>query len=197
MQVFISYAAADRPWFEKLKTALQSHGLTVWSDNQIQPGQNWAERIEQAVRQAEAIVLLIASQATADQQQSRTWQAALEAVWSDESKRMIPFLLGDAVLPGFTRSTVPRDAQLPVIRAQHPQQDWEKAVRNLVALLRHEAKPGQIEMVPAWTQKDQESHEQWQAQFSAYVDSRLAELNLSQANQTLKATGHVLGQADR
>lgn len=179
MQVFISYGAADRQWFEKLKTALQSHGLTVWSDNQIQPGQNWAERIEQAVRQAEVIVLLITSQATADQQQSRTWQAALEAVWSDESKRMIPFLLGEAEPPAFARSTVPRDAQLPVIRVRRPLLDWEQAVKALVALLRHEAQPSQIELVPAWTPKDQESHEQWQAQFTAYLDSQLASLKLS------------------
>jgi hypothetical protein len=170
MQVFVSYAGADRALGEKLKAALQAHGIAVWSDNQIQPSQNWAERIEHAVRQADANVLLITPQNTPDQQQSRTWQAALEAVWSDDSKRLIPFLLGDAEPPAFARSTVPRDAELPVIRARDPQQDWEQAVNNLVALLRHDAAPNQIEHVAAWTAQDEEMHQQWNAEFSAYLD---------------------------
>jgi hypothetical protein len=182
MKVFVSYADANRELGEKLKTALQQQGLTVWSDNhQIQPGQNWVERIEQAVRQAEAIVLLIAPQAQSDQQQSRIWQAALEAVWSDDSKRMIPFLLGDAEPPAFTRSTVPRDAQLPVIRARDPQKDWEQAVTNLAALLQHNADPAQVEHVAAWTEQDEEMHQQWDAEFTAYIDGLKATMPASPA----------------
>ena len=171
MQVFVSYAGADRELGEKLKADLQARGIAVWPENrQMQPGQSWGEQIEEAARQANANILLI-SQKNPDPQQSRTWQAALEAVWSDDSKRMIPFLLGDAEPPAFTRSTVPRDANLPVVRARDPQRDWEQAVDNLTALLRHDLAPNQVEQVAAWTDKDEEIHQQWNAEFSAYLDT--------------------------
>jgi hypothetical protein len=182
MDVFVSYSSANRELAEKLKTELQQRGISAWSDtNGEAPQLRWSERIEQAVRKAEAIILLIEPQIRTDERLSRVWQEALQAVWSDSSKRMIPFLLGDAAPPAFARTTVPRTGSLPVVRARDPQADWEQAVNNLVALLHNEADPSQIELVPAWTKQDQEHHERWQAQFGAYIENQIANLNLTPA----------------
>jgi hypothetical protein len=71
---------------------------------------------------------------------------------------------------------VPRDGYLPVIRAKNPQRDWEQAVNNLVALLRGEADPSQVEQVPAVTEADREEQRRRQAEIQAYVESLKAEV---------------------
>lgn len=177
MNVFVSYGAASRQWAERLKADLAQHGIEVWSDHTgLTTGQNFVEQIEQAVRQADAIILLIAPQTRPDEKQNLTWQAALEAVWSDEAKRLIPFLLGDAEPPAFTRSTVPPDDYLSVIRARDPQQDWEQAIQNLVALLRNEAAPNQVERIPAVTEADRAAQRQYSAELHKYIQDLKAEL---------------------
>lgn len=179
MNVFVSYAAADRPWAEKLKNALREHGISVWGDTaELNPGESWTDRIEQAIRNAEAIVVLAESQSAPDEKQRRTWQSALEAVWADSSKRLIPFLLGEVEVPRFVRASVSSSASLPVIRVREPEQDWEPAIQNLVAVLRRDADWSQIEQVPSRTEQDFLEHQRSRAQIGAYVEKLKASLNL-------------------
>lgn len=179
MNVFVSYSAASKEWATRLKSALQQHGISAWSD----PGDNatqltWAERIEQAIRSAQAIIMLLEADAEPDEKQRLTWQLTIEAVWSDDCKQLIPFLLRNAELPPFARSAVPADGSLPVVRVQDPQRDWERAVDNLVALLHGQADPAQLEQVPAVTEQDRIEHQQRRAQIGAYVDTLKARMNL-------------------
>lgn len=179
MKVFVSYSAVSIEWAARLKSSLQQHGVSAWSD----PGDaatqlTWSERIEQAIHSAQAVILLLEAGAEPDEKQRRTWALAIEAVWSDDHKQLIPFLLRNAELPPFARAAVPDDGSVPVVRVHDPYRDWERAVNNLVALLHGQADLSQIEQVPAVTEQDRAEHQQRRAQMGAYVDTLKARMDL-------------------
>jgi hypothetical protein len=61
MKVFISHSHSqtDEPLVRKITTALQQAGLEVWDERmEIFLGDNWAEKIAQALRESDAMVVL-------------------------------------------------------------------------------------------------------------------------------------------
>jgi hypothetical protein len=57
--VFISYSSKDRARVEKLVTRLRDeHGITVWWDNHLPPGERWDDQIERAMEDASTVVIL-------------------------------------------------------------------------------------------------------------------------------------------
>ncbi|MGH7599854.1 MAG: toll/interleukin-1 receptor domain-containing protein [bacterium] len=60
MKVFISHSHNDEPLARKIAATLQQAGLEVWDDEtEIFPGDNWAEKVAQGLREAEAMVVLL------------------------------------------------------------------------------------------------------------------------------------------
>jgi len=62
MKIFISHSHSqiDEPLVRKITTALQKAGLEVWDDEVgISTGENWAEKVAQALRESEAMVVLL------------------------------------------------------------------------------------------------------------------------------------------
>lgn len=62
MKVFISHShsQADEPLGRKITAALQNAGLEVWDERmEIFPGDNWAEKIAQGLRESDAMVVLL------------------------------------------------------------------------------------------------------------------------------------------
>jgi hypothetical protein len=59
MNVFISHAATDGDLAHKVASTLREAGFSVWDDSQILPGENWGERLAEALQQADAMVVLI------------------------------------------------------------------------------------------------------------------------------------------
>jgi hypothetical protein len=109
MSTFLSYASADRKVAEKLKDELGKAGIQVWSDTSTTTGEDWRRRIEDAIQSANEILVLVGPKNGDDPQQQLTWRAALEAVWQDPSKRLIPILLRGATPPPFLYSAAPGD----------------------------------------------------------------------------------------
>jgi hypothetical protein len=101
MQVFLSYSAADRRFAERLRDELARKGVSVWSDKEeLVSGRPWRQEIENAIRSADDILILI-SPRNADATQRSIWREALEAAWQDPRKRLIPILLQGASVPPF------------------------------------------------------------------------------------------------
>jgi hypothetical protein len=65
--VFISYKREEAPAAERLRDALVEEGFDVWWDEDLQCGQAWAERIDQAVREAACVIVLWSERAVASQ----------------------------------------------------------------------------------------------------------------------------------
>jgi hypothetical protein len=60
-QIFIGYAAEDRESARRVALILTEVGWSVWWDSLIAPGEEWPEKIENALRNARCVVILWSS----------------------------------------------------------------------------------------------------------------------------------------
>lgn len=64
-QVFISYSHKDQLWFDKLQLMLAPveafHGIKVWDDKEIMPGDLWNDAIKNALSQTRVAICLVSS----------------------------------------------------------------------------------------------------------------------------------------
>lgn len=62
-QIFISYCQKDRAWLDRLRVHLQPRArnrkLSVWDDTQIRAGDDWQQKISDALKRARVAVLLV------------------------------------------------------------------------------------------------------------------------------------------
>lgn len=94
MKVFISHAHTDEPLVKKVAAALEDAGLEVWDDTrEIMPGDNWANKVAQALQESEAMVVLL----TPDALRSNWVRRDIEYALGEQGyrKRLIPVLVGD------------------------------------------------------------------------------------------------------
>jgi hypothetical protein len=77
MKVFLSYAQEDRKLAWRISDALKKHGLEVWDDREIMPGDNWASKVSNALRHSEAMVVLMTPKALKSKWISREVEYAL------------------------------------------------------------------------------------------------------------------------
>ena len=57
--IFISYARSDSACCEKIKNALEKAGIDCWRDtDDIKPGEKWLKRLQEALKQAQAMIVL-------------------------------------------------------------------------------------------------------------------------------------------
>ncbi|HBB95829.1 MAG TPA: toll/interleukin-1 receptor domain-containing protein [Blastocatellia bacterium] len=95
MKVFISYASKDEALARKLTASLEDAGLDAWYDKrEILPGDNWAEKISQGLKESNAMVVLLTPQAL----QSDAVQNNISYALGQEAfrNRLIPVIIGDA-----------------------------------------------------------------------------------------------------
>lgn len=92
MRVFISYAPTDRAWAEDLFRELTNEGLDVWLDaKELLPGDNWYLEAGQALRDSDAMVVLLSPSAVEAESVQRDVQYALGSERFQD--RVIPVVL--------------------------------------------------------------------------------------------------------
>lgn len=94
MKVFISHTQKDTELARKVAAVLREAGLDVWFDaNEILPGENWAEKISEALKESEAMVVLLTPEALESNNVRREIDYALGEKTYD--KRLIPVIVGN------------------------------------------------------------------------------------------------------
>jgi uncharacterized membrane protein YhaH (DUF805 family) len=94
--VFISYAREDAGQAERIARGLEATGLTVFWDNEIPPGQTWADYIETKLNQCAAAIVLWSANSTKSQwvrEEARMGRSKLIPARLDASEA--PFGFGD------------------------------------------------------------------------------------------------------
>jgi uncharacterized membrane protein YhaH (DUF805 family) len=94
--VFISYAREDAAHAERIASGLETMGLSVFWDNEIPPGQTWADYIETKLNQCAAAIVLWSANSTKSQwvrEEARMGRGKLIPARLDRSEA--PFGFGD------------------------------------------------------------------------------------------------------
>lgn len=94
--VFISYAREDNAQAERIARGLEAAGVSVFWDNEIPPGQTWADYIESKLNQCSAAVVLWSERSTKSQwvrEEARMGRSKLIPARLDASEP--PFGFGD------------------------------------------------------------------------------------------------------
>jgi hypothetical protein len=86
--LFVSYSRTDRAYVERLTAHLAAAGFTVWSDHQVEPGEQFGPQIKQAIDTSVAVIPVL----TPTSVESR-W-VIREIIYADERQRpMLPLVL--------------------------------------------------------------------------------------------------------
>ena len=105
--IFISYAQADRDYAEALVESLKLAGSSVWHDKQIGGGDDWDSEIQNALRSASVVVLVVSQAALSSQYVNYEIGSAMSA-----GIPVIPVLVGEvASLPSHLRHIHAVDAR--------------------------------------------------------------------------------------
>ncbi|MBN1679568.1 MAG: HEAT repeat domain-containing protein [Anaerolineae bacterium] len=118
--LFISYHADDAEFAIGLMHQLDDAGFSVWEDNEhLRDGVDWHEAIDQAIREASALIVILTPAAKASEQVIYEWTFALG--------------VGVAVIPVLREQTAlhPRLETLPVLDFSADAQPWGKLVRQV------------------------------------------------------------------
>jgi TIR domain len=105
VDVFISYSHSSDETAKVLAAKLQASGMHVFFDRQAIPtGEHWDPLSRRkALDAADAFVVLIDQHTEASTEARRELSEILKRTWEDESKVIVPVVIGDAELPGFLR----------------------------------------------------------------------------------------------
>ena len=78
MKVFLSYAERDEKLAQPIRTELEKGGFKVWDASvKLAPGDNWALELGKALREADAMVVLLSPAALASEHVKREIEYAL------------------------------------------------------------------------------------------------------------------------
>jgi len=124
MKVFLSYSPKDSDLAKQVTSELIKNGLEVWNaETEIFPGDNWAEKVSDALKNCDAMVVLI----TPESLESKTVKHEIEYALGNNSynNRLIPVLVGSEET--LSKESIPWILQkLKTIRLSKPEQVDER-----------------------------------------------------------------------
>ena len=139
VDLFLSYSRRDSDAMHQVQEALREAGLSVWTDEGLEPGtQSWEDAIAEAVRQAYALVVLLSPNSS-----QSTWVKNEVGFAQTLNKRIFPVLIA-----GEAATAVPID----LINAQwvdgRTNLDRAVTLELLPALRRHPTLPAPRQVPP-------------------------------------------------
>ncbi len=136
--VFLSYAREDSARAQQVAQGLQNAGLEVFWDNEIPPGQTWADYIEQKLTQCKALIVLWSEHSTKSQ-----WVRE-EARMGRDKGVLIPVMI-DASQPPFGFGEV-QAANLASWNGEADHAGWKRFVDAVAHFSKAEPRPAQQAM---------------------------------------------------
>jgi hypothetical protein len=91
MKVFLSYSFSDSQSAKRIADYLRKDGFDVWDNTQILPGENWAEHVGKALKNSDAMVVLITPNSVHSSQISAEIGYALGK--KDYKGRLVPVVM--------------------------------------------------------------------------------------------------------
>jgi hypothetical protein len=94
MKVFISHSSKDEALARKVAATLEEAGLDAWyGEREIMPGDNWAEKIGEGLKESDAMVVLL----TPHGLESDLVRLDIDHALSEKAykNRLIPVLVGE------------------------------------------------------------------------------------------------------
>lgn len=101
-KVFISHSMADTEWARSFAQALKERGVTVWFDEEVQPGESWRDALEAGLRSSDVLVALLDKESSSKPNLFFELGAAIGM-----GKRVVPI-----VPKGMDPGTLPLDVRL-------------------------------------------------------------------------------------
>ncbi len=119
--VFISYKHGDKAFVETLTHQLQMAGFRVWVDaEELRAGENWREAINDAIRDAFAVILIVTPEVKSSEYVTFEWAFALGA-----GVKIVPVMLEPTLMH-------PQLEMLQYLDFTDPARPpWDKLVRRL------------------------------------------------------------------
>jgi tetratricopeptide (TPR) repeat protein len=147
LKVFISYAHADEAYRKTLAkhlSALEAEGLIViWHDRKITGGREWAGAIDDALRSADIVLLLISADFLASDYCNDI--ELTEAIRRHDAAqtRVVPVILRscDWEHSRFARFNALPPEGVPVVEAEHPDQRFVAVAKGLRAIVAELTRP--------------------------------------------------------
>ncbi len=123
--LFVSYAGRDEAAARSLIDALRQNNFSVVGESkELKTEPNWQEVTEEAIQSADAVIVLVASDEAPTKYQDHEWSYTLEAYWADQTKLLIPVVIGDAALPSFL-------ARFHALRLPDAARGWSAVIQAL------------------------------------------------------------------
>jgi hypothetical protein len=95
MKVFISYSHKDAALAREIAGFLEGVGITPWYDEQeILPGDNWAEKVAQGLKESDAMVVLLSPDALRSDRHVQ-WEIGYALGEWAYNKRLITVMVGE------------------------------------------------------------------------------------------------------
>lgn len=95
MKVFISHSGKDDSLAEQIASYLERVGLEVWLDKrEIMPGDNWADKIAQGLRESDAMVVLLTEGAL--RSEFMRWNIDFALSQKPFRRRVVPVFVGNS-----------------------------------------------------------------------------------------------------
>ena len=92
--VFISYAREESGYVHEVARRLRGLGVKLWIDQDIQPGANWDRSVEDALREADTMLVVLSPAAVASETVCDEWSYFL-----DHGKNVYPLIYEPCELP--------------------------------------------------------------------------------------------------